>query len=106
KKADDSRFSRMRKVFAEVTKTILDVFGTKALKPLKTVNAAQCDSIMYGVAKRLDQGAISDKVELKRKYDELLTNAEFNTWISAGTTDENNVRSRLKLAREAFKDVP
>jgi hypothetical protein len=106
RKGDEVRLSQMRKTFANVTQTILEVFGTKALKPLKTVNAAQCDSIMYGVAKRLDQGPIIDKVELKRKYDELLANQEFKQWISAGTTDENNVRSRLRLAREAFKDVP
>jgi uncharacterized protein with ParB-like and HNH nuclease domain len=106
KRAEEIKLTRMRKVFADVTKTILEEFGTKALKPLKTVNAAQCDSIMYGVAKRLDQGPISDKTELKRKYEELMANAEFKTWISAGTTDENNVRSRLKLAREAFKEVP
>jgi uncharacterized protein with ParB-like and HNH nuclease domain len=106
RKADEVKLSQMRKTFACVTQTILDVFGSKALKPLKTVNAAQCDSIMYGVAKRLDQGPINDKLELKRKYDELLINQEFSDWIKAGTTDENNVRSRLKIAREAFKVVP
>lgn len=106
RKPDEPKFAKMRKVFSAVTKTIFDVFGSKALKPVKTVNAAQCDSIMYGIAKRLDKGPVTDAVKLKQKYDELLANAEFVKWISAGTTDENNVQSRLKMASEAFKDVP
>jgi DnaJ-domain-containing protein 1 len=95
----------LTKVFEDTAKTIHDSIAVKAFRPRRAINAAVVDSVMAGVAKRLDKGPIKDTDALKRAYDQLLARQEYTSAVETGTSQEANVRTRLTLAEEAFAKV-
>lgn len=92
-----------RKLFHSTVKTILEKLGCNAFRPERAVNAALMDSLMVGVARRLEKGVIT--AEIRPEYDELLENKKFRASIFAGTSQADNVRTRIQLATKAFASV-
>lgn len=93
----------IRKVFQETVSVILEKLGEKAFKPTRALNAAVQDSLMIGIARRLERGAISS--EIKGQYTALMQNKEFRDLIYSQTSHLENVRRRVQLATEAFSAV-
>jgi hypothetical protein len=60
---------------------------------------------MVGIAARLAQ-PIGAEDRIKAAYDGLLADPKFQESTTRATADEENVRSRLQLAKDAFKAVP
>ncbi len=89
-----------RKLFHSTVKTILEKLGRNAFRPERAVNAALVDALMVGIACRLGRGAIS--ADIRPEYDELMENERFRASIYAGTSQADNVRTRIELATEAF----
>ena len=106
RRLDSSTANGFKTIFQKSVAVIIQAFGDKAFKNKSTVNAALCDSIMVGIANRLKSGDISNRVELRKRYDELISSQEFIDAISSATTDEGNVKKRLSLSTVAFEDVP
>lgn len=79
--------------------------GEKAFRPAGSLNAAVFDSIMVGMAKRLDKGRIEKPAKLAAAYEKLLTKEGYQTAITSATSDETNVQKRLSDAIEAFGSV-
>ena len=90
----------VRKLFCETVSVILNELGSKAFRPRRGVNAALTDALMIGIARRLDKGPIES--EIQKEYQGLLENERFGDAIYAGTSQAENVRTRIKLATEAF----
>ena len=88
------------KLFCETVSAIQNKLGPKAFRPQRGVNAALTDALMVGMARRLDKGPIES--EILEEYERLLKNERFGDAIYAGTSQAENVRTRLKLATEAF----
>ncbi len=105
RKLDKATASHFTNVFLSAAGVVLDAFGDRAFKTTAAVNASLCDSVMIGVARRLEAGPVSDKAGLKTKYDLLLQDKSFLDAISSGTSDEVNVKRRLMMATESFRDV-
>ena len=103
---DDLTAARFSNLFVNTVTCIENNLGPGAFRTTKAVNAALFDAVMIGVARRLAKGSITAPDVLKERYEGLLKNKSFDRAISAGTTDETNVESRLKIATEAFRDVP
>jgi hypothetical protein len=57
---------------------------------------------MVGVASRLESGPIKDSAEFVKAYDQLLANDNFREAYTRSTADEDKVKQRLTLARDAF----
>jgi hypothetical protein len=96
----------MEKLFASVVLTINKAIGSKAFKPRSTVNAALVDSVMVGIADRLSRrGEIKSQGELRTAYENLIAQPRYQEATNRATADEENVRKRLELAREAFGSV-
>jgi hypothetical protein len=57
------------------------------------------------VRKRLDKGPIKDIGTLQKQYDELFQNEDFMNACKAGTSQENNVRTRINIAIQYFQKV-
>jgi Protein of unknown function DUF262 len=92
--------------FKQTVAVIKSAIGDHAFRVRTAVNAALCDSVMFGVAKRLALGPISRPELMRTRYDTLRANTEFTEAISAGTTAEANVKFRLDLSNATFSDVP
>ena len=90
----------VRRVFRETVSVILEKLGVKAFKPSRALNAAVQDSLMIGIARRLEKGPITS--EIKVQYNGLIDNEEFGDLIYSQTSHLENVRRRIQLATEAF----
>ncbi len=93
----------IQNLFATTVYTIFNELGNKAFKPERAVNAALLDSLMVGIARRLQSGPIGS--DIRREYERLLKNEAFRAAIYAGTAQAENVRTRIRLATEAFESV-
>lgn len=79
--------------------------GSKAFRVVRSINAAVFDSVMVGLARRLERGEITDPGDLQKAYNELMKNESFLKATSKGTSDEAAVTLRLDLTRKAFSQV-
>lgn len=91
--------------FSRVVALLRSAVGPHAFRPRRAVNAAVVDSLMTGVAHRLAQGDVEDEAAFKEAFEGLMGNAEYMAAIETGTSQEANVATRLRLAREAFANV-
>jgi hypothetical protein len=98
--------AEMRERFAGAINEIFIAIGRPAFRPSRALNAAVFDSVMVGVAKRLERHPGIDQQELARAYGELLKNPKFLEACGRGTAGEERVKERLLLANAAFSDVP
>jgi Protein of unknown function DUF262 len=92
-------------VFVSTVQVIDKFLGPKAFRPIRALNAAILDSVMVGVAKRLEQGPILDGDAVRRSYDDLLKNERFQYATARATAGEESVATRIGLATDAFARV-
>lgn len=97
--------AELRQVFCKTTSVLNRILGRRAFRPKRAVNAAVVDSLMTGVAKRLRSGEIGDAEQFLRRYRSLLSSHEYLAATDKGTSQEANVRTRMKLAKDIFVDV-
>lgn len=95
--------AEMCSVFQNTVRVILEKLGEKAFKPSRPLNAAVQDSVMVGIARRLEQGPIT--VDINEEYKQLMNDKEFGDLIYSKTSHLENVRRRIQLATEAFASV-
>lgn len=90
----------------DATVTALDeAIGDRAFRPIRAVNAAAVDSLMTGLARRIERGPIEDSSQIARRYDVLMKNESYRKAIDTGTSQESNVETRLELATNAFANL-
>jgi hypothetical protein len=88
--------------FAITVNEIFQAVGQRAFRPSRALNAAVFDSVMVGVARRLNASPVIDDGSLKSAYDELIKDPSFLEACGRGTAGEERVRERLRLADAAF----
>jgi hypothetical protein len=96
----------LSRIFQRCTDTISELLGLKAFKPSGSFNAALFDSIMVGLAYRLQAGPITDGPALQESIERLLSDKDFLQWISSSTADDEVVRGRISRATERLSLVP
>jgi hypothetical protein len=92
-------------IFAKTVDTIAEAIGPRAFRPVRAINAAAIDSLMTGVAQRLESGPIKKPSSLARQYKELMNNKVYRDAIETGTSQEEKVSQRITLATKAFAKV-
>jgi len=95
----------LKKEFGNTIDVVHSVFGDKAFRIGTSLNAAIYDSVMVGIAKRLRKGLVRDKKALEETYSGLLKNKDYEAAFVRATSDDESVRSRLKIAADAFANV-
>lgn len=98
-------WSQFRDVFLNSIQTAYDALGNRAFRPKSLLNAAVFDSVMVGIARRIEQRPISNLEQLKSAYDTLLTNEKFVSGFEVSTSHAENVKIRFACARIAFRDI-
>lgn len=94
------------KIFTDTIYLAVSYIGEKVFKPKNRLNAAIFDSVMVGLAKRLEKGEIHDIKTLQERYESLLENESFiSTVFKGGTASEELIKRRISLAIDAFKDL-
>jgi hypothetical protein len=98
--------NELTQLFEATVTVIHDALGPRAFRLKNAINAAVLDSVMVGAASRLAKGAIKSSVHLTEAYTNLLSNKDYLGATSRATADEESVKTRLRLAKEAFVNVP
>lgn len=95
----------MSTIFTSTVKILNEVIGEQVFRPQKTINAAAFDSIMVGVARRLEKGEITQPDRFREEHKKLINNSDYIDSITTGTSQEKNVQQRIEIATRAFSDV-
>ena len=91
-----------RATFEKTIQLISRALGVRAFRPERAINAAAFDSVMVGMATRLERGSAPSEAQVKGQYDRLLGQERYMQLISRATANEKNVKERMKLAVEEF----
>ena len=100
--AGDDFLAQAREIFTSTIDVVYESLGREAFRPTRSINAAVFDSVMVGLARRLETKIDIDKNTVKNAYDDLLVNARYLELISQSTSDEKNVLERFQMAVEQF----
>jgi hypothetical protein len=79
-------------LFDKTTSALLDAIGPRAFRPVRAINAAVVDSVMTGLARRLERGPIKKKDELAERYDALMKNKIYRNATDTGTLKKEMYR--------------
>jgi hypothetical protein len=96
---------QMSSVFTSTIELVEKAIGKRAFKLARVLNAAVYDSVMVGIARRLEKGRLTDLARLKEQYSDLLTNKDFLALTERATADEDSVSRRLALAADVFSGI-
>ena len=88
-------------LFTNTINLIVQAKGSEAFRRGAAVNAAIFDSVMIGVAQRLQLSEMSSE-ECRIKYDGLMHNQRFIDCTTNSTADEKQLKERIRLSIEAF----
>ncbi|MBI4970102.1 MAG: DUF262 domain-containing protein [Rhodospirillales bacterium] len=89
-------------LFNKTIDLIHDNIGPRAFRLRNAVNAALLDSIMVGIAVRLNNGPDIVLNDLGQSYQNLLKDLDYIKVVEKSTADEENVKMRLQLAIKYF----
>ncbi len=103
--ADADKLANYRSKFESVIQLINTVLGATAFRREKYLNTAIYDSVMVGIAKRLEAGPIQDTNAITGAYERLLHDADYEKSTDRATSDETSVSTRITKAIEAFASV-
>ncbi len=102
-----NRFSAkdLRALFEHTVSFALEQLGPSGFRPERNLNAAVTDALLVGTAHRLKQGDIVDAAAYRDAHARLIRSEEFLTSTKYSTTNPENVRTRIRLAIDAFEGV-
>lgn len=95
----------LTRLFVNTISAVGNILGSSAFKIQRGIHTAVFDSVMIGIAKRLEKGPINNYSALQQSYLELLQNERYLKQINTGTSDEVSTMTRIKLAIEAFQKI-
>lgn len=103
--ADERFLNEVRNLFTHTIDIAGNALGRNAFRPAGSLNAAVFDSVMVGIARRLQGAEIKNSTALKKTYDDLLKDVQYVKAILQSTADENNVAIRIDKTTKAFSKI-
>jgi hypothetical protein len=105
KDIDAGQEQRLRALFEETVRLIEQHIGPKAFRIRTAINAAVLDSVMVGVARRVNRGNLQHVEELAPRHASLLKDSDYMSAVERATAREENVSLRLRKSRETFDSI-
>lgn len=91
----------LKNLFVSSINLLVEAKGKDLFRKGKSVNAALFDSVMIGVAKRLQNRSMGVE-ECRYLYDSLMQDAEYMEYTVTSTADEKQIKGRISKAVEHF----
>jgi hypothetical protein len=104
-KIDDAFRNACEDIFKNTIDVVFASIGSRAFRPERAINAAMLDSVVVGLARRLQDDRPIDHAKLVDTYNSLLADPAYLKLISQSTSDEKNVEDRVKTATKAFASI-
>ena len=100
------KLDSLRKSFEDASELCWQALNGEAFRPVRSLNAAVLESVMSELARRLQKSSPAPTAEaIKAAYDNLLSSTEYRSGWEKATADEENVKTRMKLAHLAFSSL-
>ena len=94
----------LQDLFVKSISLLVEAKGKETFRRGTAVNAALFDSMMIGVAHRLQESPMTAE-ECRTKYNELVKNQSYVDYSTISTADEKSLKERIKLAIEMFSNA-
>jgi hypothetical protein len=94
------------RAFVPTVETIQRYIGDTAFRWKRGRNVAFAEAVMLGIAYRLERGTVNNYATLRERFNNLSNNLDFAQVTETATTDEENIKKRIRIVREVFADVP
>lgn len=94
----------LQDLFVKSISLLVEAKGKETFRRGTAVNAALFDSMMIGVAHRLQESPMTAE-ECRTKYNELVKNQSYVDYSTISTADEKSLKGRIKLAIEMFSNA-
>ncbi len=102
-KLTPSELKLVERLFTASLEIANNAIGKSAFRPIRALNAAVFEAVVVGIAERVRaKKQRPDLGEIKKNYDKLLLNDEFLKASNSATATEESVKTRQRLAIEAF----
>jgi Protein of unknown function DUF262 len=95
----------LKAAFEDSITLVHEALGSRAFRIVAALNAAVMDSVMTGLSHRLSNGPVKSHKAVRTAYQGLLADEDYLGAVQRATADEESVRARLSLARDAFAKV-
>jgi hypothetical protein len=95
----------LQKAFKPTIELIDAGMGVTAFRPIRAINAAVYDAVMVGLAHRLQRDPAPDRNKVRPAYDSLLAAADFEAAYGKSTSDEEQVKKRIRIAISHFEAI-
>lgn len=95
---DDSKCQEFSRQFIETIERIYDAIGKQAFRPNKRISGAVYDAVMVAILENKNL----EKDEIKKRHSILINDDIFLEVCRRRTTDDSNVRERIKIAKDIF----
>ena len=92
---------KYRERFEASVQTAHEAIGDAAFRPERNFNAAVFDSVMIGLAHRLDRGSVTSK-GIASAYKSIMSDTDYREKVSRSTADSEFVTGRINAAIAAF----
>lgn len=103
KKLTSAQLTELERLFSASIEIVNKAIGKSAFRPIRALNAAVFEAVVVGIAERIRaKGKKLDLGEVKSRYEKLLTNDDFLKASNSATATEESVKTRQRLAIEAF----
>ena len=100
------KLDSLRRSFEDASDLCWEALNGGAFRPVRALNAAVLESVMSEVARRLRQSTpVPSAISVKEAYDNLISSDEYRSGWERATADEENVKTRIELARLAFSNL-
>jgi hypothetical protein len=97
--------AELQRLFFNTIQAIHRAVGNHAFRIGNRINAAVYDSVMIGVAKRLNIAPAPAPEAIAQQYEWLLAQEDYRTFVESSTASESAVSGRIQKSIEAFKTV-
>jgi hypothetical protein len=104
-RAEPAKIEDLRQAFARTIKVVRNAIGAKAFRPIRAFNTAVFDSVMVGLARRLERTPPPDPAKVASAYAVLLQNKSYQEYCARSTADEDFVKRRIASATDAFANL-
>jgi len=103
---DDNILEKYERLFYNTISVLFNTIGNNVFRRDKLIIAAIYDSVMVGVANRIELNNTKiNSNKFKLAYKSLLKNNEYLDSVSHHTSDESRVKIRLTKSIEAFQSI-
>lgn len=92
-------------IFKRTIDVAYQALGERAFRLEVALNAAVFDSVMVGIAHRINENSAFSTEKIRSRYRKLIEDETYLQAVSRATANERSVLSRLEMATRAFSDA-